>query len=94
MEPRRRFRFLKAISEGSFGKVYLAEMVTGDNFSTVVAIKLLHGKWLGHEEIVMRSRDEARLLGLLLCRSISLECLLCGLERLLLPFTNNISSLL
>jgi serine/threonine protein kinase len=65
MEPRRRFRFLKAISEGSFGKVYLAEMVTGDNFSTVVAIKLLHGKWLGHEEIVMRSRDEARLLGLL-----------------------------
>ncbi|MFH1466535.1 MAG: protein kinase [Pseudomonadota bacterium] len=65
MEPRRRFRFLKALSEGSFGKVYLAEMVTGDNFSTVVAIKLLHGKWLGHEEIVMRSRDEARLLGLL-----------------------------
>lgn len=65
MEPRRRFRFLKAISEGSFGKVYLAEMVTGDNFSTVVAIKLLHGKWLGHEEIAMRSRDEARLLGLL-----------------------------
>ena len=65
MEPRRRFRFLKALSEGSFGKVYLAEMVTGENFSTVVAIKLLHGKWLGHEEIVMRSRDEARLLGLL-----------------------------
>jgi len=56
---------LKALSEGSFGKVYLAEMVTGDAFSTVVAIKLLHGKWLGHEEIVMRSRDEARLLGLL-----------------------------
>ncbi|MBN1336758.1 MAG: serine/threonine protein kinase [Deltaproteobacteria bacterium] len=65
VEPRRRFRFLQEISEGSFGKVYLAEMITGDNFSTIVAIKLLHGKWLGHEEIVMRSRDEARLLGLL-----------------------------
>jgi len=38
-------------------------MVTADNFSTVVAIKLLHGKWAGNEEIVMRSRDEARLLG-------------------------------
>ncbi len=65
LEPRRRFRFLQEISEGSFGKVYLAEMITGDNFSTVVAIKLMHGKWIGHEEIVMRSRDEARLLGLL-----------------------------
>lgn len=65
MEPRRRFRFLKELSEGAFGKVYLAEMVTGDNFSSVVAIKLLHGKWQGHTEIVQRSRDEARVLGLL-----------------------------
>ncbi len=62
-EPRRRFRFLKQLSEGSFGRVYLSEMITADNFSTVVAIKLLHGKWAGNEEIVMRSRDEARLLG-------------------------------
>jgi len=65
MEPRRRFRFLKELSEGAFGKVYLAEMITGDNFKSVVAIKLLHGKWAGHEEIVQRSRDEARVLGLL-----------------------------
>jgi serine/threonine protein kinase len=70
LEPRRRFRFLKELAEGSFGKVYLAEMVTGDSFSTIVAIKLLHGKWLGHEEIVMRARDEARLLGLLRHRHI------------------------
>ena len=35
MEPRRRFRFLKELSEGAFGKVYLAEMVTGDNFKNV-----------------------------------------------------------
>lgn len=70
MEPRRRFRFLKELSEGAFGKVYLAEMVTGDNFKSVVAIKLLHGKWAGHEEIVQRSRDEARVLGLLHHRNI------------------------
>lgn len=70
MEPRRRFRFLKELSEGAFGKVYLAEMVTGDNFRSVVAIKLLHGKWLGHDEIVQRSRDEARVLGLLHHRNI------------------------
>ena len=70
MEPRRRFRFLKQLSEGTFGKVYMAEMVTDNHFSSVVAIKLLHGKWLGHEEIVQRSRDEARVLGLLHHRNI------------------------
>ncbi|MDG1483771.1 MAG: protein kinase [Myxococcota bacterium] len=70
MEPRRRFRFLKQLSEGTFGKVYMAEMVTDNNFSSVVAIKLLHGKWLGHQEIVQRSRDEARVLGLLHHRNI------------------------
>jgi len=48
----------------------MAEMVTGDNFSTVVAIKLLHAEWADHEEILMRSRDEARLLGRLRHRSI------------------------
>lgn len=70
MEPRRRFRFLKELSEGAFGKVYLAEMVTGENFRSIVAIKLLHGKWSGHDEIVQRSRDEARVLGLLHHRNI------------------------
>lgn len=70
MEPRRSFRFFKELSEGAFGKVYLAEMITGDNFKSVVAIKLLHGKWTDHEEIVQRSRDEARVLGLLHHRNI------------------------
>jgi serine/threonine-protein kinase len=70
LEPRRRFRFIKELSEGAFGKVYLAEMITGDAFKSVVAIKLLHGKWAGHEEIVQRSRDEARVLGLLHHRNI------------------------
>lgn len=70
MEPRRRFRFFKELSEGAFGKVYLAEMITGDHFKSVVAIKLLHGKWADHEEIVQRSRDEARVLGLLHHRNI------------------------
>ncbi|NOY27482.1 MAG: protein kinase [Oligoflexia bacterium] len=70
MDPRRRFRFLKELSEGAFGKVYMAEMITGDNFRSIVAIKLLHGKWLGHQEIVQRSRDEARVLGLLHHRNI------------------------
>ena len=70
MEPRRRFKFIKELAQGGFGKVYLAEMITGDNFSSIVAIKLLHGRWLGNDEIVMRSRDEARLLGRLRHRNI------------------------
>ncbi len=69
-EPRRRFRFLKELAQGGFGKVYLAEMITGDNFSSVVAIKVLHSKWVDNDEVVMRSRDEARLLGRLRHRSI------------------------
>lgn len=69
-QPRRRFRFLKQLSEGTFGKVYMSEMITDTNFSKVVAIKILHGKWIDHEEIVQRSRDEARVLGLLNHRNI------------------------
>ena len=67
---RRRFRFLRELAEGGFGKVYLAEMLTGEDFSTVIAVKLLHGKWADNEEILMRSRDEARLLGRLRHRNI------------------------
>ena len=67
---RRRFRFLKKLSEGTFGKVYLAEVITDNNFSKVVAIKLLHAKWVDHDEILQRSRDEARVLGRLQHRNI------------------------
>ena len=42
---RRRFRFIKEIAEGGFGKVYLAEQLSADGFSRIVALKLLHAKW-------------------------------------------------
>lgn len=67
---KRRFRFLKKLSEGTFGKVYLAEIITDSKFSKVVAIKLLHAKWAEHDEIIKRSRDEARVLGRLQHRNI------------------------
>jgi serine/threonine protein kinase len=69
-EARRRFRFVKELAQGGFGKVYLAEMLTGENFSSVVAVKLLHARWTENAEVVMRSRDEARLLGRLRHRNI------------------------
>ncbi|MCB9675040.1 MAG: serine/threonine protein kinase [Alphaproteobacteria bacterium] len=62
---RRRFRIIKEIAEGGFGKVYLAEQISSDGFSRIVAVKLLHAKWSSHDEVVMRTRDEARLLGLI-----------------------------
>jgi serine/threonine-protein kinase len=62
---RRRFRFIKEIAEGGFGKVFLAEQLSQDGFSRIVALKLLHQKWSSHDEVVMRTRDEARLLGLI-----------------------------
>ncbi|NCG17779.1 MAG: protein kinase [Rhodobacterales bacterium] len=62
---RRRFRIIKEIAEGGFGKVYLAEQISTDGFSRIVAVKLLHAKWSSHDEVVMRTRDEARLLGLI-----------------------------
>jgi serine/threonine protein kinase len=65
MSVRRRFRIIKEIAEGGFGKVYLAEQISADGFSRIVAMKLLHAKWSTHDEIVMRTRDEARLLGLI-----------------------------
>ncbi len=70
MTPRRKFRFIQELAAGGFGKVYLAEMVTGDNFSSVVAIKLLLSEWAEQEEIVQRARDEARMLGRLRHRNI------------------------
>lgn len=69
-EARRRFRFNKELAQGGFGKVYLAEMLTGENFSSTVAVKLLHARWGENAEVVMRSRDEARLLGRLRHRNI------------------------
>lgn len=60
---RRRFRILSEIAEGAFGKVFLAEQLTADGLSRVVAIKLLHARWNEDEEVLGRARDEARLLG-------------------------------
>ena len=66
MSNSRRFRIIKEIAEGGFGKVYLSEQISSsDGFSRIVAVKLLHAKWSSHDEVVMRTRDEARVLGLI-----------------------------
>ncbi|MDP6934072.1 MAG: protein kinase [Myxococcota bacterium] len=64
-ETGRRFHFLREIATGGFGTVYLAKVMHPDGFSRLVAVKLLKAQWSDSEEVARRTRDEARLLGLL-----------------------------
>jgi serine/threonine protein kinase len=60
----RRYRILGLIGVGGFGKVYRARLEGAEGFYKDVAIKLLHDE-NPPDEVLQRSRDEARLLGLL-----------------------------
>jgi serine/threonine-protein kinase len=69
-ENARRFHFIREIASGGFGSVYLTKVMHADGFSRLVAVKLLKAQWSDNEEIARRTRDEARLLGLLRHRNI------------------------
>ena len=58
MSSGRTFEFLSELAEGSFGKVYLARMNSGETFSSVVAVKLLHGPWAQNKEVLARVGDD------------------------------------
>jgi serine/threonine protein kinase len=47
------------------GSVYLAEMVSGQNFRRQIAVKVIKTEEAGASPFITRMRDEARLLGLL-----------------------------
>ena len=47
------------------GSVYLAEMVSGQNFRRQIAVKVIKSEEAGSSPFITRMRDEARLLGLL-----------------------------
>ena len=51
MDNRRQFKILTQLSEGTFGRVYKANMISGNNFSKVVALKILHGRWQDHGKL-------------------------------------------
>jgi serine/threonine-protein kinase len=68
--PRRRFELRRKIGEGSFGEVYLAEMVSAGDFRRPVALKLLHASVAKMRDAGRRIRDEARILGRLQHRHI------------------------
>lgn len=66
----RRFELRRELGTGSFGTVYLADMVSLGGFRKPVALKLLHPQWGGGSDAGRRLRDEARLLGRLRHRNI------------------------
>lgn len=61
----RQLRFIKVIGSGSFGKVYQADLLTGQDFRRTVAVKFLIRPGGDDALFTGRVRDEARLLGLL-----------------------------
>ena len=66
----RRYTIEALIGEGAYGKVYKANMDTGSGFQKPVALKMLHPFKESEGDTLQRTRDEARLLGLLNHRSI------------------------
>ncbi len=66
----RRFNLVREIGRGSFGAVFLAEMVSTGGFRKEVALKILREDTEGDNDAARRLRDEARLLGHLRHRNI------------------------
>ncbi len=63
MSGARRFELQRRLGEGSFGTVYLADMVSNGGFRTRVALKVLNARWGPESDASRRLRDEARVLG-------------------------------
>ena len=57
--------FIKVLGSGAMGSVYLAEMVSGQNFRRQIAVKVIKSEEAASSPFITRMRDEARLLGLL-----------------------------
>jgi len=66
----RHYTIQALIGEGAYGKVYKASMDTGSGFKKQVALKMLHPFKESEGDTLQRTRDEARLLGMLNHRAI------------------------
>jgi serine/threonine-protein kinase len=53
---------LQERSAGTFARVYLAEARSRGGIDRIVAVKVLKDQWSEHDEMMVRTRDEARLL--------------------------------
>jgi len=69
-EERRAYHVQAVLGSGGFGAVYRAKYVGEGRFSKIVALKVLHANMAAVDEVAMRMRDEARMLGLISHRNI------------------------
>ena len=69
-DHRRAYHVQAVLGTGGFGAVYRAKYVGEGSFSKIVALKVLHANMAAVDEVAMRMRDEARMLGLLRHRNI------------------------
>lgn len=53
---------LQERASGTFARVYLAEARSRGGIDRIVAVKVLKDQWSEHDEMMVRTRDEARLL--------------------------------
>ena len=61
---------LHEINAGTFARLYLAEIRGAGGIDRIVAVKILREQWKEQQDIVNRTRDEARLLGRLRHKNI------------------------
>lgn len=66
----KRYRIIETLGKGAFGTVYRAEVIGAGDFKKQVALKVLDYKGDAPEEIALRFRDEARILGLIRHRAV------------------------
>jgi len=66
----KQYRILETLGKGAFGTVYRAEVLGAGDFKKQVALKVLDYAGDAPEEIALRFRDEARILGLIRHRAV------------------------
>ncbi len=70
MSEARRYRLIETLGKGAFGTVYRAEIIGPGGFAKQVALKVLNRDDKMPEEMALRLRDEARILGLIRHRAV------------------------
>ena len=66
----KQYRIIETLGKGAFGTVYRAEVIGAGSFKKQVALKVLDYSGDAPEEIALRFRDEARILGLIRHRAV------------------------
>ncbi|HNH49991.1 MAG TPA: protein kinase, partial [Myxococcota bacterium] len=69
-EKRFELELLQEVNAGTFARLYLAQMRGAGGIERLVAVKLVREQWAAMDEVVTRTRDEARLLARLRHKNI------------------------